>query len=130
MSTTLEIYTMPIPAQLRERARKAPRLNPQLREMTYGVNPRSSGGREIPVAMPTSQDRSFSAGKHDGRNFSDSFQDWPSLSGLRSNPYSCQSAFKEIGETLQVRLSMEFALHLSSSQGVHERVALYPGRTA
>jgi hypothetical protein len=74
--------------------------------------------------------RTFSTGKRYGRNFSDSFQCWPSLSGLRSNPYSCQRAFKEIGETLKVRLSIEFAMHLSSSQCVHERVALYPGRPA
>jgi hypothetical protein len=33
-------------------------------------------------------------------------------------------------DSLKVRMSVEFAFHLSSSQCVHERVALYPGRTA
>src|SRR5476649_865154 len=40
------------------------------------------------------------------------------------------ACFQKIGETLKVRLSIEFAPPLSSSQCVHECVALYPGRTA
>src|SRR5882672_3614615 len=55
---------------------------------------------------------------------------WPSLSRFRSNPYSCQRAFEEIGKTLNVRPSIKFAFHLSSSQCVHERVTLCVGSTA
>lgn len=32
---------------------------------------------------------------------------------FRSDPYSCQRAFKEIGKTLNVRPSIKFAFHLN-----------------